>query len=113
VVADVLSVEIDKNLLVMPYTFQLACHQEVISMVTLMLMVAMLVVSTHFGAYDYHHHRINDDCHVRPYVDPYRRRDYDLGRVKVSIPSFTGKEDVDALSGRPKSSKSLIYMIIL
>jgi hypothetical protein len=64
----VLSVEIDKNLLVMPYTFQLACHQEVISMVTLMLMVAMLVVSTHFGAYDYHHHRINDDCHVRPYL---------------------------------------------
>jgi hypothetical protein len=33
---------------------------------------------------------------VRPYGDPYRQRDDDLGRVKVSIPSFTGKQDADA-----------------
>jgi hypothetical protein len=51
---------------------------------------------THFGAYDYHHHGNNDDHHVTPYGDPYCRRDDDLERVKVSIPSFTEKEDVDA-----------------
>jgi hypothetical protein len=51
---------------------------------------------THFGAYDYHHHGNNDDHHVRPYGDHYRQRDDDLGRVKLSIPSFTRKEDADA-----------------